>query len=226
MIVSLMRTVILYLIVIGGVRLMGKRQVGELEPAELVLAMMISDLAAVPMQEYGIPLLYGVVPIVTLLCLTMLLSVATMRSVRLRALMCGKPSIVVQEGKLRQNEMRKVRMTIDELVEELRLQGVTDLTQVQYAILETNGDLSVLLKAEHQPVTAAALAHPPEQETLPLVLINDGRVLTDNLTALGLEERWLQKTLRAFGVQSPREVFLLSADRAGKLYFAAKEDAG
>ena len=103
---------------------MGKRQVGgELEPTELVLAMLLSDLAAVPMQDFGLPLLYGVVPIITLLCLTMLLSVATMRSVRLRTLLCGKPSIVVQDGKLRQREMRKVRMTVDELIEELRLRG-------------------------------------------------------------------------------------------------------
>jgi len=114
-------------------------------------------------------------------------------------------------------------MTIDELVEELRLQGVTDLTQVQYAILETNGDLSVLLRPEFQPVTPSHLGQTPAAESLPLVLINDGRVLSENLHALGLEERWLQRTLREQGASSPREVFLLTADRDGKLYFAAKE---
>ena len=123
MAIAFARTVVLYLLLIAGIRLMGKRQVGELEPTELVLAMLLSDLAAVPMQDFGLPLLYGIVPIITLLCLTMLLSVATMRSVRLRTLLCGKPSIVVQDGKLRQREMRKVRMTVDELIEELRLQG-------------------------------------------------------------------------------------------------------
>ena len=154
MVIAVLRTVILYLFIIAGIRLMGKRQVGELEPSELVLALLIADLAAVPMQDFGIPLLTGVVPIFTLLCLTMALSMLTMKSVRFRALLCGRPSVIVADGKLRQGEMRKNRFTVDELMEELRMQGVTDLTTVKYAILETNGQLSVLLRAEEQPATA------------------------------------------------------------------------
>ena len=187
MAIAFARTVVLYLLLIAGIRLMGKRQVGELEPTELVLAMLLSDLAAVPMQDFGLPLLYGIVPIITLLCLTMLLSVATMRSVRLRTLLCGKPSIVVQDGKLRQREMRKVRMTVDELIEELRLQGVTDLNSVKYAILETSGQVSVLLYQDRQPATPKQLGLSVQTGRLPVVVINDGRVLSQNLTALGLE---------------------------------------
>lgn len=225
MVIAFTRTVILYLLIIVGIRLMGKRQVGELEPTELVLAIMISDLAAVPMQDFGIPLLYGVMPIVILLCLTMILSVATMRSVRLRAVLCGKPSIVIREGKLRQQEMKKVRLTVDELIEELRLQGVTDISTVKYAILETSGQLSVLLFEAHQPVTPAQMQLAPSVATLPLVLISDGRVLEDNLRYLGLERNWLEKQLRTHGARSVKEVFLLTCDQDGNVYFTGKEAA-
>ena len=130
---------------------MGKRQVGELEPSELVLSLIIADLASVPMQDYGIPLLTGVVPILTLLSLTMILSVLTMKSVRFRALLCGRPSIVIQNGSLDQREMARNRLTLDELLEELRGKGYTDLSAVKYAILETNGQLSVLPYANQKP---------------------------------------------------------------------------
>ena len=120
MVIGVVRTVILYLLIILGIRLMGKRQVGELEPSELVLDLIIADLAAVPMQDFGIPLLSGVLPILTLLCLTMILSVLTMRSVRFRAVLCGRPSVIVKDGKVDQREMRRNRFTVDELHEELR----------------------------------------------------------------------------------------------------------
>ena len=131
MFTGLLRTIILYILIIAGVRLMGKRQVGELEPSELVLSLIIADLASVPMQDYGIPLLTGIVPILTLLSVTMILSVLTMKSVRFRALLCGKPSVVVRNGAVDQREMAKNRLTVDELLEELRIQGYTDLSVVK-----------------------------------------------------------------------------------------------
>ena len=148
------RTIILYILIIAGVRLMGKRQVGELEPSELVLSLIIADLASVPMQDYGIPLLTGVVPILTLLSLTMILSVLTMKSVTFRALLCGRPSVVIQNGMVNQREMAKNRLTVDELLEELRIKGYTDISQIKYAILETNGQLSVLPYANQKPPAA------------------------------------------------------------------------
>ena len=151
MFTGLVRTVILYLLIIAGVRLMGKRQVGELEPSELVLSLIIADLASVPMQDFGIPLLTGVVPILTLLSLTMILSVLTMKSVRFRALLCGRPSVVLRDGRIDQREMARNRLTVDELLEELRCQGYTDLAAVKYAILETNGQLSVLPRTGTSP---------------------------------------------------------------------------
>ena len=139
MITALCRTVILYFLIMIGLRLMGKRQIGELEPSELVLTMMISDLATVPMQDFGIPLVNGVIPIVTLLAMSMLLSCVSLRNVRFRTLICGKPAIIIRNGKLQQDAMRHNRLTLDELFEELRTQGVTDISDVKYAILETGG---------------------------------------------------------------------------------------
>lgn len=223
MIIAFLRTVILYLLIIAGIRLMGKKQVGELEPTELVLAMLISDLAAVPMQDFGIPLLFGVVPIVALLCITMALSVLTMRSLRLRLLLCGRPSILIEHGKLLQQELSRTRMTTDELTEELRLQGVTDLSTVKYAILETSGRVSVLLYADRQPATGRDLGLTPEEPGLPLTIIENGQLYPDNLRRRGLDRAWLDKQLASRGVRSPREVFLLTVDEQQAVYFARKE---
>lgn len=223
MVIAFCRTIILYLLIIAGVRLMGKRQVGELEPSELVLALIIADLAAVPMQDFGIPLLAGIIPILTLLCITMILSVLTMRSVRFRAIVCGRPSILVENGKIVQREMRRNRFTVDELAEELRAQGVTDLTTIQYAILETSGRVSILPYANQRPATAEQLSLFPEEPGLPTVIISDGRLLTHNLKRLGLNEGWLNKRLSEHGAGSIREVYLLTVDALGQVYYAAKE---
>ena len=150
---AFIRTIVLYFLIMIGLRLLGKRQIGELEPIELVLTLLISDLAAVPMQDFGIPLLNGVIPIVTLLSLSMLLSWGSVRSIRLRRLICGSPTALILDGKVQQEAMRHNRFTLDELIEELRSQGVTDLTTVKYAVLETDGGLSVLLYPDEQGAT-------------------------------------------------------------------------
>lgn len=223
MVIAFLRTIILYAFIIIGIRLMGKRQVGELEPSELVLALLIADLAAVPMQDFGIPLLTGLIPILTLLCLTMALSVLTMKSVRFRAVLCGRPSVIVENGKLRQREMQKNRFTLDELMEELRMKGITDLTTVKYAILETNGQISVLPYASKQPVTAQQMNLSPQESGLPMVIINDGRVITRTLHSRGLDEVWLQKQLQQHHVTRPQDVFLLTVDEKNTVYLAKKE---
>lgn len=157
---AFIRTIVLYFLIMVGLRLLGKRQIGELEPIELVLTLLISDLAAVPMQDFGIPLLNGVIPIVTLLLLSMLLSWGSVRSIRLRRLICGSPTALILDGKVQQDAMRHNRFTLDELIEELRSQGVTDLTSVKYAVLETDGQLSVLLYPDEQPATPKQLESP------------------------------------------------------------------
>lgn len=224
MVIAFTRTIILYLLIILGIRLMGKRQVGELEPSELVLDLIIADLAAVPMQDFGIPLLAGVIPILTLLCITMILSVLTMKSVKFRAVICGRPSIIVQDGKLRQREMSRNRFTVDELMEELRMQSVVDLTTVKYAILETNGRVSVLLKAAENPVTAGQMDLHPQDPGLPVIIINDGRLISHNLKGRGLDDVWLKKQLEAHHVRRPEQVFLLTVDEGNTVYCVPKED--
>lgn len=223
MIIALFRTVVLYGLIILGIRLMGKRQVGELEPSELVFTLLIADLAAVPMQDFGIPLITGVIPIVTLLCVTLLLSVLTVKSIRFRAVLCGKPSIVVENGKLCQREMAKNRFTLDELAEELRIQGVTDIQTVKYAILETNGQMTVLLNQEEMPVTAKQMGLRPAEPGLPAPIISDGRLMAENLVKRDLSMEWLEAELKRRHVKRVRDVFLLSVDENGKTYFAAKE---
>ena len=223
MFTGLIRTIILYILIIAGVRLMGKRQVGELEPSELVLTLIIADLASVPMQDYGIPLLTGVVPILTLLAVTMILSVLTMKSVRFRALLCGRPSMVIQNGTLVQGEMAKTRLTVDELLEELRIKGYTDISQIKSAILETNGQLSVLPCANQKPPTARDLKVSVEEAGLPRVVVSDGHLLERNLKALGHDRPWLDKQLAQRGCKDLSTVFLLLVDEADAVYFARKE---
>ena len=211
------RTVILYLLLIAGLRITGKRQIGELEPIELVLTMLLSDLASVPMQDFGIP-------IVTLLSLSMLLSYGSLRSVRFRTLLCGEPTLIIRSGHILQDAMRRNRLTVDELLEALRGQGISDLQEVKYAVLETSGQLSVLPRADCQPVTPRQLSLQPEDpQTLPTVVISDGRLLRRSMERLGLDDGWLQARLRDAGVRSPREVFLLSVDEAGSVVCLPKE---
>ncbi len=223
MIVAVARSVILYLIIIFGIRLLGKHQVSELEPAEFVLALIIADVASVPMQDYGIPLLMGLIPIITLLCLALLLSVLSMKSLKLRALLTGVPSVLIRDGKPDQREMRRNRMTLDEILEELRLQGYTDLSSIKYAILETNGQLSLLPYAVKKPPAAEDLALAPQGPDLPVVLINDGRLLSQNLKQRGLNEVWLNKRLNEYGVHSIRDVFFLTVDEDNQTYLVRKE---
>lgn len=216
------RTLILYLLIIAGVRLMGKRQVGELEPSELVLSLLIADLASVPMQDLGIPLHSGIIPILTLLSLTMALSVLTMKSMRFRALLCGKPSIIIQNGQINQPEMRRNRLTVDELLEELRSHGFLSPGEVMYAILETNGMLSVFPYAGQKPATARQLQLKTEEISLPVVLISDGVLLEENLQALGYDRAWLEHHLAKRRCEGPHRVFLMSADKDGVVYFTPK----
>lgn len=223
MVIAFIRTIILYLLIIAGVRLMGKRQVGELEPSELVLALIIADLAAVPMQDFGIPLLSGIIPIMTLLCITMLISILSMKSIRFRALICGRPSIIVENGKLHQREMAKNRFTVDELMEELRMKGITDISTVKYAILETNGQISVLPFSNQKPPSAMDMNTPVDEGGLPIVIINDGRLLDHNLKRRGYDQVWLEKQLQLHGAKKAEEVYLLTADEMGRVYFARKE---
>ncbi len=223
---AFVRTVVLYFVLMLGIRALGKRQIGELEPIELVLTLLISDLASVPMQDFGIPLLNGVVPILTLLSISMLLSYFSMRSIRFHRLICGNPTTLIENGAIRESALRRNRFTLDELLDELRAQGVTDLATVKYAVLETNGRLSVLLYPREAPATPKQLGRGVKDDVwLPALLVNDGRVLESALRERGLDMAWLDRTLRAHGYRSAREVLLLSVDGAGRVLCVGKEKA-
>lgn len=225
MMTAFARTVILYFLIMIGLRLMGKRQIGELEPSELVLTMMISDLATVPMQDFGIPLLAGIIPILTLLALSMLISQLSLRNLRFRELVCGTPAILIREGVIQQRTMQKNRYTLDELLEELRCQGISCVEDVKYAVLENSGQLSVLPWTRQQPPTAAQLQMDVKDAVvLPTVLINDGRVLQKNLAACGRDTAWLEERLLERQFSSPSEVFLLTLDEQGRIFCIKKEN--
>lgn len=226
MVTAFIRTIILYLILIVGLRLTGKRQIGELEPIELVLTLLLSDLASVPMQDFGIPLLNGVVPILTLLSLSTLFSYFSLRSVRFRSLVCGEPAVIIRDGILLQNAMRHNRLTLDELFEELRSQGICDISEVKYAILETSGQLSVLLRSDCQPITARQLSREVSDDVfLPTIIINDGRLMERNLRQCNLDKTWLQQQMQQNHITNPHDIFLLSVDSAGNVICLPKEKA-
>lgn len=224
MLTAFFRTVILYLLLMVGLRLTGKRQLGQLEPTELVLMMLLSDLAAVPMQDFGIPLLHGAIPIVTLLALSTLISALCYHHIRFRDMVCGTPTIVIREGVIQQRELAKNRLTIDELLEELRLQGVLSPKQVKYAVLETGGQLSVLLRADQQPATPQQMQLSVKDDVhLGVVIVSDGHLLQKNMDKLNLDAQWLHKQLKRYGLKDHRQVFLLTVDSQGTVELTKKE---
>lgn len=207
-------------------RILGKRQLGELELTELVVALLIANLATLPLQDIGIPLLNGLLSIIILFCCELIVAGITVKSPKIRAVIYGKPSILVERGKINQAEMEKNRFTIDELLEELRNKDITDISKVQYAVLETDGVLNAILWPGERPVTAAQMGVPVEDTGYPTVLICDGRVLADNLRRMGVDGNWLNAELKRRGVSGPRQVYLLTLNAAGQVYFAAKEAGG
>ena len=217
------RTAIMYAYVMLSMRLMGKRQQGELETSELVVAVMISDLATQPLLNTDLSMLHGFLPVATLVLCEILVSFVLLKSLRLRALLCGTPSMIIRAGTIDQAAMRRSRFSIDELTVELRRNGITDLAQVRYAILETNGSLSVIPTQESAPVTAQQMGIQSEDYGYPTIVINDGQILHQNMTLVGVDDQWLYAQLKKHGVREPREVYLMSVDTGGRVYFAKRQ---
>ena len=223
MLISYMRTVILYLLLILVVRVMGKRQIGQMEPTEFVVTMLLANLAAVPMQDNGIPLASGLVPMLTVLGISLILSVLAYQSIRMRRLLCGKPVILVENGTICQRNLARTRIHLDELTEHLREQGILDLTTVKYAILETNGLISTFLYPNDAPATAKDAGITVKDAFLPYTLISDGHLLPQNLHLAGYNHHWLRRQLEKRNLQ-PHQVLLMTIDGAGKIYLARKEE--
>ena len=223
MILSDLRTLILYGVLIAIIRLMGKRQIGQMEPAEFVVTMLVANLASIPMQDSGIPLLTGIVPIVTVLGVELVLAALSLRSLFLRRLLCGKPVILIENGNVLQKNLRKTRITIDELTGHLREKDVLDLKTVQFAILETNGNLSVFPYPKHQPASAKDADIQASKQYLPITLVSDGKLLPDNLPLAKKDVRWVEKTLAQHHARI-EDTWLLTVDGSDHILFYRREE--
>ena len=222
MILSYIRTILLYLLLIAVVRLMGKRQIGQMEPSEFVVTMLVANLASIPMQDGAIPLYSGVIPIVTVLGVELVLSALAMKNTKLRKLLCGKPVILVENGNILQKNLRKTRITLDELTGHLREKDVLDLQAVQYAILETNGNLSVFPFPKEKPASAKEAGVQVKKQYLPVTIISDGEILTKNLSKAGKDRAWVQKVLQQRQA-TVEETWLLTVDGSDRIVFYRKE---
>ena len=222
MILSYMRTIFLYLILIAVVRIMGKRQIGEMEASEFVVTMLVANLAAIPMQDGGIPLYSGLVPILTVLGVELVLSSLSLRSIRLRRILCGKPVILIENGRVLQENLRSTRVTMDELMGHLREKDVLDVETVQYAILETNGNLSVFLYPAEAPASAKEAGIVPKPRYLPVTIIEDGVLMNENMEKAGKDEAWVRRVLGDRRASIPG-TWLLTVDREDHVFWLGKE---
>ncbi len=223
MIAIIIRTVILYTVLTLGMRLMGKRQIGDMQPNELVVTLLISEIAAIPLQDTNQPILNGICSIFVLVVLEILLSVAAMKNMTFRRLISGQSVIIIRDGVIDQTAMEKVRMTILDLVELLRAQDVFNIEDVAFAVLEVNGDLSILLKAHKQPATPEDLSLKVDKVTLPLPVISDGRIIEQTLENLQIDREELYSILKGKSVKV-KEVFLMTMDRKRKVTLIKKRD--
>ena len=198
MLINFFRSIILYVIVLIVMRLMGKREIGQLQPFELAISIMIADLATIPMTDTGIPIGNGIVPILGLLVMHLLISLINLKSIKLREIICGKPRILIYRGKIQEKAMIKERFTINELQERIRSQNTINLGDVEYAILETSGQITVIEKPNKRPTIPEDFGIMPEYEGVPYDLVIDGRIMHKNLKAIGKDYNWLKKEVNKF----------------------------
>ncbi|NLO40870.1 MAG: DUF421 domain-containing protein [Ruminiclostridium sp.] len=216
------KTIVLYLVVIVAMRLMGKRQIGELQPFEFAVALMISELAAFPLTESNKGIWDGIIPISILVITQFMVSLLAVKSVKARGWICGRPRIVIMNGNLQEKNLRKELYTINDLLEQLRIAGIQNISDVEHGILETNGQLSLVVKSQKRPLTPADLGIETKYEGLSVDLIVDGRIHEKNLKLVKLDIPWLEKQLQEKGWPNPDDIFYASLDTQGNFYFQPK----
>jgi uncharacterized membrane protein YcaP (DUF421 family) len=230
MFILLIRTALLYLLVVFTMRIMGKRQIGQLQPYELVIAIMISDLASMPMQDTRIPLLHGIIPIITLLILQVIISILEIKSDIFRNIMDGKPNVVIKNGKFEIPVLRSQIFSVNDLMEELRIKGYFNIDEIEYAILETNGELSIIPRSELEPATKKDLNLESSKPVLPVLLISDGRLIEKNLKIINKDEKWFFEQLSQNEINSVENIFIAYLSTNNKLIYQykcdSKEDKG
>ena len=215
------RTALFHAILIVTVRLLGKRQIGEMEPSEFVVTMLLANLATIPMEEPDRSILHGIVPIGLVIAAEMLMALLMFRSIRVRRLLCGKPVILIENGRILEKNLRQTHVNLDELTMHLREQEIFDLSEVKFAILETNGQLSTLLYAKDRPASAKDAGIKATETELPVTLISDGNLMKDNLKIAKRDAAWVTKELQKRNCKLT-EVLLMTLDSAGKVYFVKK----
>ena len=222
MAILFIRCLLLYGLVLAAMKLMGKRQLGQLQPFELVAILIISEMASLSMQSNSIPLLYSVTPIVTIGLLQILVSLANLKSPRLRELICGRPDALIARGRLQEKTMARLRLNLNDVEEMCRAKGYFDLSAVEWAIMETNGQLSVLPRTENRPLEVGDLLEEPPREDLPRLLILDGRVNDKELALAGKDRQWLEDQLRERGLRAT-QVFCAGLSERGRFFIQKKE---
>lgn len=221
MLLIFVRAIILYILVLVVMRFMGKREIGQLQPFELAISIMIADLATIPMAEPGIPITNGVVPILGLLIMHLAISIINLKSIKLREIICGKPSILIYHGKIDEKNLKKERFTINELEERLRGNNVFNISDVEYAILETSGQISVILKPNKRTLTPEDFEIMPQYEGIAYDLVVDGKIMKENLEKLGKDYNWLEKILEESHMK-PEETLLATVDGKGNFFSQKK----
>ena len=221
MLITFVRAIILYIIVLIVMRLMGKREIGQLQPFELAISIMIADLASIPMTETGTPITRGIIPILGLLVMHLLISLINLKSVKAREIICGKPRILIYRGKIDEKALIKERFTINELEERLRGNGVASVGDVEYAILETSGDITVIQKPNKRTTIPEDFNIMPEYEGIPYDLVVDGKIMNKNLKKIGKDYNWLQKEVGKFKIR-PEEALLVTFDGKGQIFCQKK----
>lgn len=222
MLLTFVRAIVLYIIILIVMRLMGKREIGQLQPFELVIAIMIADLASIPMTEIGIPISNGIIPIFGLLVMHLLISIINMKFIKAREIICGKPSILIYRGKIDEQKLKKERFTINELEERLRGNNVSNIGDVEYAILETSGQLTVIQKPNKRNAVPEDFGITPEYEGIPYDLVIDGAIMNENLNKIGKDYNWLKKEVKKFGY-NPEDALIVTYDSKGQIFCQKKE---
>lgn len=221
MLSTFIRVIILYILVLIVMRLMGKREIGQLQPFELVVAIMIADVASIPMSDIGIPIANGIVPILALLVMHILISIINMKSIRIREILCGKPRILIYRGKIDEQALKKERFTLNELQERLRGVNIINIGDVEYAILETSGQITVIQKPDKRTTIPKDFNIEPEYEGLPYDLVVDGKVMYDNLKILGKDYAWLKKEVAKFHMKV-EDALIVTIDGANQIFCQEK----
>jgi len=222
MAIIVIRTLIIYFLLLITMRLLGKRQLGEMELSEFVLAALSADLAANPLQDLGVPMINGIVPILVLFCAEIIISGISVKNIKLRSLLFGRPSLLIKKGMIDHKEMDKNRISPDELMQELRNQSILDIALVEYAVLETDGKLNVFPYALHSPPNCFQMGIPADDRGYTSIIVSDGRILSENLRLMGLDENWLHRQLSSNNVNDISRVFLMTADQTGKVYLSVR----